>query len=243
LVKLDFGFEIGYRIWSTQEVEMADSRFATVNRVVLAAACLLAVSQATVARAEDTPKAPEAAPEAAAPPSQPAEAPVSPPAAAAEQPSMPAATVQNNMNVGLDYTLTVEGAVVDTTKERGPFHYVHGKGQLIPGLERELTGLHVGDSKKVTVSPADGYGEVDPAAFVEVPKTQLPKDMAPTVGMILRGVNPDGKNFRAKINEIKDTSVVLDLNHPLAGKTLNFQVKVTDIAPVPVAAAPSPTAQ
>ena len=202
---------------------MSYPRLAQVSRGVLAAVCVLAVCQAPMVRAEEAAQAPAVAPEAT-------------PEAPAEEPASPA-TVQDNVNVGLDYTLTVEGAVVDTTKERGPFHYVQGKGQLIPGLERELTGLHVGDSKEVTVSPADGYGEVDPAAFVEVPKEQLPKDMAPTVGMILRGVNPDGKNFRAKINEIKDTSVVLDLNHPLAGKTLNFQIKVTDISP---AAAPSP---
>ena len=144
-----------------------------------------------------------------------------------------AATVQDNMDIGLEYTLTVEGNVVDTTEGRGPFHYIQGRGQLIPGLERELTGLHVGDTKQVSIKPEDGYGAVDPAAFVEVPKEQLPKDIAPTVGMILRGVNPDGKSFRAKINEIKDKSVVLDLNHPLAGKTLNFQVKVMDIAPAP----------
>ena len=142
-----------------------------------------------------------------------------------------AATVQNNMDIGLEYTLTVEGNVVDTTEGRGPFHYIQGRGQLIPGLERELTGLHVADTKEVAIKPEDAYGPVDPAAFVEVPKEQLPKDMTPTVGMILRGVNPDGKNFRAKINEIKDTTVVLDLNHPLAGKTLNFQVKVTNISP------------
>ncbi len=142
-----------------------------------------------------------------------------------------AATVQDNMDVGLEYTLTVDGSVVDSTKDRGPFHYVHGKGQLIPGLERELIGLHVGDAKDVAISPADGYGEVDPAAFVEVPKDQLPNDVTPTVGMSLRGVNPDGKSFRAKINEIKGDSVVLDLNHPLAGKALTFQVKVTDISP------------
>ena len=145
-----------------------------------------------------------------------------------------AATVKDNMDIGLEYTLTVEGNVVDTTEGRGPFHYIQGRGQLIPGLERELTGLHVGDTKQVSIKPEDGYGAVDPAAFVEVPKGQLPKDIAPTVGMILRGVNPDGKSFRAKINEIKDKSVVLDLNHPLAGKTLNFQVKVTDVKPVQV---------
>jgi len=133
--------------------------------------------------------------------------------------------------VALEYTLTVEGTVVDTTQDRGPFHYIHGQGQLIPGLERELAGLHVGDAKEVTIPPEDGYGLVDPAAFVEVPKEQLPQDVTPTVGLILRGVNPDGKNFRAKINEVKDKSIVLDLNHPLAGKTLNFHVKVTNISP------------
>ena len=154
-------------------------------------------------------------------------------AAPAEETPAPAAAIQDNLDIGLEYTLTVEGSVVDTTDGRGPFHYVHGQGQLIPGLERELTGLHVGDSKEVAVRPADGYGEIDPAAFVEVPKEQLPKDMAPTAGMVLQGVNSDGRNFRAKINEVKDASVVLDLNHPLAGKTLNFQVKVTDIKPAP----------
>jgi len=158
--------------------------------------------------------------------------------AAAQEPApdaepAPAATIQDNMDVALEYTLTVEGTVVDTTQDRGPFHYIHGQGQLIPGLERELTGLHVGDAKEVTIPPEDGYGLVDPAAFVEVPKEQLPQEVTPTVGLILRGVNPDGKNFRAKINEVKDNSIVLDLNHPLAGKTLNFQVKVTEIKSSP----------
>lgn len=143
----------------------------------------------------------------------------------------PAATIQDNRDIGLEYTLTVEGNVVDTTQDRGPFHYIHGQGQLIPGLERELAGLHVGDAKEVTIPPEDGYGLVDPAAFVEVPKDQLPSEVTPTVGLVLRGVNPDGKSFRAKVNEVKDKSVVLDLNHPLAGKTLNFQVKVTNISP------------
>lgn len=144
-----------------------------------------------------------------------------------------AATIQDNMDVALEYTLTVEGNVVDTTKDRAPFHYIHGQGQLIPGLERELTGLHVGDSKEVTVSPEEAYGEVDPAKFVEVPKDQIPQDITPAVGMILQGVDSDGKRISAKINEVKDTSVVLDTNNRLAGKTLNFQVKVTAISSAP----------
>ena len=150
--------------------------------------------------------------------------------------------VRDNMDVGLEYTLTVDGTVVDSADSAKPFHYVHGQHQMIPGLERQLTGLHVGDAKEVTVSPEEGYGPVDPAALVEVAKTQLPAGIAPEVGLVLRGVNPDGQSFRARIIELKDETVMLDLNHPLAGKTLNFKVKVTDIAQAPAQiAAPSPS--
>lgn len=149
---------------------------------------------------------------------------------AAEEASM-SPSVGDNMSVGMEYTLTSEGAVVDSTEGKEPFHYVQGHGQIIPGLERQLAGLHVGDSKEVTVTPEDGYGAVDPAAIIEVKKEQLPKDVAPNVGIVLQGVNPDGQRFRARISEVKEQSVLLDLNHPLAGKTLVFKVKITDLAP------------
>ena len=149
--------------------------------------------------------------------------------AAEETPA--ASTIQDHMDVNLEYTLTVDGAVVDSTDGKSPFHYVHGQQQIIPGLERQLAGLHVGDTKELTVSPEEGYGPVDPAAVVEVPKTQLPKDVTPTIGMVLRGVNPDGHSFSAKITQMKENAVIMDLNHPLAGKTLNFKVKVIGIAP------------
>ena len=142
-----------------------------------------------------------------------------------------ALAVQDNMDVSMEYTLTSDGVVVDSTADKAPFHYTHGQRQIIPGLERQLIGLHVGDSKEVTVKPEDGYGQVDPVAFVEVPKEQLPTDVKPAVGMVLRGMNPDGKSFRATVKEIKDKTVVLDLNHPLAGKTLTFKIKITGIAP------------
>ena len=149
----------------------------------------------------------------------------------AEEAHAMAASVQENMDVGLDYTLTVDGNVVDSTQGKTPFHYVQGRHQVIPGLERQLTGLHVGDSKEIVVKPEEGYGPVDPSAFVEIPKTQLPPNVTPTVGMVLRGAQKDGQSFRAKIQEIKDKTVKLDLNHPLAGKTLNFKIKIDTIAP------------
>ncbi len=146
-------------------------------------------------------------------------------------------TVQDNMTVGMEYTLLSDGAVVDSSEGKGPLHYVPGRGQIIPGLERQLVGLHVGDTKEVTVSPEEGYGKVDPTAVIEVAKSQLPSDTTPTAGMVLRGMNPDGQSFRARVTEVKKDTVMLDLNHPLAGKTLTFKVKITEIAP---ASAPSP---
>ena len=147
-------------------------------------------------------------------------------------PPVPQPVIHKDMDVGIEYTLTVDGIVVDSTEGTGVWHYIHGRRQMIRGLERQLEGLRVGDERDITVGPAEGYGEVDATLFVEIPKSDLPPDTTPTVGMVLRGVNPDGKSFQARIAEIKPETVMLDLNDPLAGKTLYFKVKVVDIAPV-----------
>ncbi|MBI3615361.1 MAG: peptidylprolyl isomerase [Candidatus Omnitrophica bacterium] len=146
------------------------------------------------------------------------------------------ASVGDNSTVQFEYTLTVDGNVVDSSQGRGPMSYVHGRRQIVPGLERQMTGLHVGDSKEVTVDPKDAYGQVNPAAFIEIPKTQLPQGSVPEVGMVLNGRDPNGRPLQAKVSEVKETTVLLDMNHPLAGKTLHFKVKIINISP---AAAPS----
>ena len=171
------------------------------------------------ASAEDAPKPQAVHPTAAASPTK------------STVDSQSPSAVQDEMEVGVEYTLTSEGTVVDSNQGQAPLRYVHGRRQIIPGLERALTGLHVGDSKEVTVSPEDGYGPIDPSKVVEVPREQLPPDVTPTVGMVLRGVNGNGRGFPATVKEVKDKTVVLDLNHPLVGKTLHFKVKITDIAP------------
>ena len=142
-----------------------------------------------------------------------------------------AATVQDGVTVQMDYTLTVEGKEMDSSKGHGPLSYVHGSGQIIPGLEKQLTGLHVGDEKEVTVKPEDGYGEVDPKATMDLPKTQLPPDLKPEVGQVLNGTDQSGRPVRATIMEVGKETVKLNLNHPLAGKTLVFKVKVVDVSP------------
>ena len=141
--------------------------------------------------------------------------------------------IEDGKTVKIHYSLIVDGEVVDGTEGREPLEFVQGKHQIIPGLERQLVGMRVGDTKEITVPPEEGYGKANPEAMVEIPKEQLPKDVKPTVGLILQGANPDGRRFQAKIEKVNEKTVLLNLNHPLAGKTLKFNVKITDIKPAP----------
>jgi FKBP-type peptidyl-prolyl cis-trans isomerase SlyD len=138
-------------------------------------------------------------------------------------------TVAEGKNVSLEYTLTLDDkSVVESNVGKQPLTYTHGTQQIIPGLEKALEGLAVGDTKEVTVAPADGYGEKDPNALQEVQKKLIPPD-ALVVGARLQGKTPDGQMVYPRVAAIKDDTVVLDFNHPLAGKTLHFDVKILDI--------------
>ena len=150
-------------------------------------------------------------------------------------------TITDGKFVSLEYTLTLDDkSVVESNVGKQPLIYTHGTQQIVPGLEKALEGLAVGDTKEVTVAPADGYGEKDPNALQEVQKTLLPSE-ALVVGTRLQGQTPDGHMVYPRVAEIKDDTVVLDFNHPLAGKTLHFAVKVVDIQPdQPQSSEPTP---
>jgi FKBP-type peptidyl-prolyl cis-trans isomerase SlyD len=172
------------------------------------------------------------------------------PSAPETQPTTPAAAspaIEEGSTVRIEYTLKdAAGAVLDSTKEREPLRYTQGRQQILPGLEKQLKGLHAGQEKKVTLTPDEAYGALDPAALTEVPKTMLPEGTL-VVGTRLLARNPAGQSRQVTVKEIKDSSVVLDLNHPLAGKTLVFELKVVDVvppgaAPAPAAPAPAPPA-
>lgn len=141
----------------------------------------------------------------------------------------PGQVVQEGSLVSIEYTLTdANGTVIETNTGKDPMTYVHGAGQIVPGLEKELTGMKVGAQKKIHVRPEEGYGPVNPQAFQEIPKEKLPPD-AQKVGAILATQGPQGQTITMRVHEIKGNTVVVDFNHPLAGKTLNFDVKVVDI--------------
>jgi FKBP-type peptidyl-prolyl cis-trans isomerase 2 len=142
------------------------------------------------------------------------------------------AVVAPGKQVSIEYTLFVNNEQIETSVGDEPLTYVVGDNTVIPGLESQLNGMKVGEEKEVTVAAKDAYGDQDPKAFKEFPKDSLPKDTEPKVGMVLQATAPDGENFPAVVSEVKDDQVVLDFNHPLAGKELKFKVKVLDVKDV-----------
>jgi FKBP-type peptidyl-prolyl cis-trans isomerase SlyD len=159
----------------------------------------------------------------------------------AQTPPLAPGAIQNGATVSLEYTLKDDGGqVLDSNKGGAPLVFVHGQRQIIPGLERELVGMRPGEEKKVKVEPDDGgYGPVVPGAQQEVPKEAIPKE-GQKVGAQLTARSGSGEARPVTVKEIKDTTVVLDFNHPLAGKTLFFDVKVLGVQVPATPARPSP---
>jgi FKBP-type peptidyl-prolyl cis-trans isomerase SlyD len=142
--------------------------------------------------------------------------------------------IKDGMMVSLEYTLkSADGKVMETSKGREPLKYIHGKKMMIPGLEKELTGMKIGGEKHVTVKPEDGYGKINPNAVQEIPKEKIPPNGL-KVGAVLAAKSPEGMVVPMTVRQIKEKTVVLDMNHPMAGKTLVFDVKVVDIQPAPL---------
>jgi FKBP-type peptidyl-prolyl cis-trans isomerase SlyD len=139
------------------------------------------------------------------------------------------AQIREGSQVALEYTLSDEsGTVIESNKGKQPMSYIHGKSQIIPGLEKELSGMKVGEEKKIKIKPEDGYGPVNLDAFQEVRKDKLPPE-ALKVGTMLMAQGPQGQGIPVRVHEIKDTTVIMDLNHPMAGKTLSFDVKISEV--------------
>lgn len=140
------------------------------------------------------------------------------------------AQVDKNKVVSIHYTGTLEdGTVFDSSDGREPLEFIYGIGQIIPGLEEGMVGLKEGDKKKIeSISPDKAYGEKSEEAKQEVPKSQLPQDVEVEVGMQLAAQGPQGP-IPVVVDEIKDESVVIDFNHPLAGKELTFEIEVIKV--------------
>jgi FKBP-type peptidyl-prolyl cis-trans isomerase SlyD len=137
--------------------------------------------------------------------------------------------VSEGKSVKVEYTLKVDGKVVDSSKGREPLEFKAGSHQVVPGFEKAVMGMKVGEKKSFKVSPEEGYGVINPKAIRDVPIKELPADITPKAGMTLYAQARNGQRFPVRVVEVKKDVVVMDFNHPLAGKTLDFDVEVLDI--------------
>ena len=137
--------------------------------------------------------------------------------------------ITDGLVVSIHYSLKDdEGDLIDSS-EGEPLSYLHGAGNIVPGLERQLTGKAVGDKVHAVVAPEDGYGERTGPEPQAVPRDQFPAGADIEEGMQIMARGPNGKSFPLWVVAVNKDSVTLDHNHPLAGVTLHFDVEVTEI--------------
>lgn len=139
--------------------------------------------------------------------------------------------IADNSVVFMNYTLKDDqGQIIDSSSERGAMPYLHGHNNIVPGLEKELTGLAVGDKTNVAVAPEEGYGPVVPEAIQTFPVdafASIEEEIKP--GMQFQAQGPEGQVQVITIKEVTDEGIVVDGNHPLAGQTLHFEVEIMEV--------------
>ena len=141
-------------------------------------------------------------------------------------------TIKKGSKIKVEYEGTLDnGEVFDTSKGRDPLEFTVGEGKIIPGFENALIGMKKGEEKKIKIESKDAYGETNPELLKKLPKTQLPEDAREKIkpGMVLGMKAPDGRQVPVRVTGVGDSDITLDLNHPLAGKNLNFKLKVIDV--------------
>jgi FKBP-type peptidyl-prolyl cis-trans isomerase SlyD len=137
--------------------------------------------------------------------------------------------IANGSVVALEYKRHLgDGDIIDESDAGSPLYFIQGEGNIVPGLERELEGLEVGATKQVVVQPEDGYGAHDPQGVQEVPKEAFGAEL-PEVGHQYTARGPNGETVPFVVKEIRPEVVVVDLNHPLAGRTLHFAVTIQEV--------------
>lgn len=132
--------------------------------------------------------------------------------------------------VKIHYTGTLDdGTRFDSSEGRDPLEFQLGSGQVIPGFDKAVEGMAVGEKKQVNIPAEDAYGPRHDQMVQEVPRDQLPADLAVQVGMALQAQQPDGNVVNLTVTEVTDESITVDANHPLAGKALNFAIELVAI--------------
>lgn len=138
--------------------------------------------------------------------------------------------VKENNTIKVNYTGKLSnGQIFDTSEGKEPIEFVLGQGRLIPGFEKGLIDMKLNEKKTIEIAKDQAYGDVNDNLIQEIKKTDLPQDMEPKVGMGLVSKSPDGKEINLMVVEVKNESIVIDGNHPLAGHDLIFDIEVVEI--------------
>jgi FKBP-type peptidyl-prolyl cis-trans isomerase 2 len=138
--------------------------------------------------------------------------------------------IKENNTIKVNYTGKLSnGQIFDTSEGKEPIEFVLGQGRLIPGFEKGLIDMKLNEKKTIEIAKDQAYGDVNDNLIQEIKKTELPQDMEPKVGMGLVSKSPDGKEINLMVVEVKNESIVIDGNHPLAGHDLIFDVEVVEI--------------
>jgi peptidylprolyl isomerase len=133
--------------------------------------------------------------------------------------------------VKIHYTGTLDdGSQFDSSAGRDPLEFTVGSGQVIPGFEQAVEGMAVGDTKTVNIPAEDAYGPHHDQMVQDVPKSALPDDLEPEVGMTLQAQGPDGQFLDLTVTAVEEDSITVDGNHPLAGKALKFDLELVEIS-------------
>lgn len=140
-------------------------------------------------------------------------------------------TAKSGDAVKVHYTGTLDdGSVFDSSAGREPLEFTLGEGMMIPGFEQAVLGMAIGEKKaKVNIPSAEAYGEPREDMIIEVPSSNVPEDLNPQVGQQLAVTRPDGQPMPVTVLEVREDAVLLDANHPLAGKDLNFEIELVSI--------------
>ena len=144
--------------------------------------------------------------------------------------------VKENNTVKVNYTGKLsDGQIFDTSEGREPLEFTLGQGQLIPGFEKGVLDMKLNEKKTITIPKEEAYGDVHEQLKQEVNKADLPQDMKPEVGMGLVSKTPEGQERNLRVIEVKEDSIIVDGNHPLAGKDLVFDLEVVEIKDAEIA--------
>ncbi len=142
--------------------------------------------------------------------------------------AVPAPVIEEGKKVKMNYSLSSEGKQLDSTANKAPLEFVYGEPGLLPALQKNMQGLKAGDKKQFTLTPAQGFGEINPKARVDIPRANF-REAKVEKGMVFTVPGKNGAPLTGLVYEIKKDFVVIDFNHPLAGKTVTFDIEILEV--------------